>query len=283
MKSTQAVLRRITLVGLSSGLSTIFSGCASPKQGVEVGDPRTSRRITLPAQPEPMSIETAKTALIVVDMQNDFGSKGGMFDRAGIDISGIQKAVAPTARVLASARKAGIKVIYLKMAFRPDLSDAGPPDSPARINHLEKLNVGKAIKAPDGTESRILIRDTWNTAILEELTPQPGDVVIYKNRFSGFYQTDLDANLKRLGIRNLVLTGCTTSVCVDSTIRDAVFRDYRCVLLADCTAEPIGQDLPRSNYEASLLVVRTLLGWTSNSDEFIGALETPCAAAQGSP
>jgi len=227
-----------------------------------------------------MSIDTARTALIVVDMQNDFGSKGGMFDRAGIEISGIQKAVGPTARVLASARKAGIKVIYLKMAFRPDLSDAGPHDSPAWINHLERLNVGKTIKAPNGRESRILIRDTWNTDILQELAPEPGDIVIYKNRFSGFYQTELDAILKRMAIRHLVVTGCTTSVCVDSTIRDAMFRDYRCVLLADCTAEPIGQGLPRSNYDASLLVVRTLLGWTSSSDEFIRALEPPSTAVQ---
>jgi len=215
--------------------------------------------------------------LIVVDMQNDFGSKRGMFDDAGIDISGIQKAVGPTARVLASARKAGIRVIYLKMGFRPDLSDAGPPDSRIRITHH---NVGKTIAAPDGTESRILIRDTWNTDILKELAPEPGDVVIYKNRFSGFYQTELDAILKRMGIRHLVVTGCTTSVCVDSTIRDAMFRDYRCVLLADCTAEPIGQGLPRSNHDASLLVVRTLLGWTSSSDEFIKALETPCTAVK---
>lgn len=269
-EGTRAALRRPSLIWLASAVAIVPAGCLAPRQGV----PCASRRIVLPAQPEPMNIDTAKTALIVVDMQNDFGSKGGMFDRAGIDISGIRKAVLPTARVLASARKAGIKVIYLKMAFRPDLSDAGPPDSPARINHLEHLNVGKIIKAPNGAESRILIRDTWNTDILEELAPKSGDVVIYKNRFSGFYQTDLDAILKRMGIRHLVVTGCTTSVCVDSTIRDAVFRDYRCVLLADCTAEPIGEGLPRSNYEASLLVVRTLLGWTSSSDEFIRALET---------
>jgi ureidoacrylate peracid hydrolase len=277
MKMTQAALRRILLIGLTFAFSAIPSGCASPRQGAGVGDPRASRRITLPAQPEPMSIDTARTALIVVDMQNDFGSKGGMFDRAGIDISEIQKTVGPTARVLASARKAGIKVIYLKMAFRPDLSDAGPHDSPAWINHLERLNVGKTIKAPNGKESRILIRDTWNTEILKELAPEPDDIVIYKNRFSGFYQTELDAILKRMGIRHLVVTGCTTSVCVDSTIRDAMFRDYRCVLLADCTAEPIGQGLPRSNYDASLLVVRTLLGWTSTSDELIRALEASAA------
>lgn len=156
------------------------------------------RAVTLDAKPEPIKVDTARTAVIVVDMQNDFGSKGGMFDRAGIDISGIQRAVAPTARVLASARRAGVKIIYLKMGYRPDLSDLGAPDSVNRARHL-RLGVGQAMRAPDGKESRILIRDTWNTDIVPELKPQANDDVVYKTRFSGFYETDLDARLKRLG------------------------------------------------------------------------------------
>ena len=93
--------------------------------------------VTLDAKPGPISIDPAKTAVVVVDMQNDFGSKDEMFDRAGIDISGIQEAVAPTARVLASARHAGIKIVYLKMGYRPDLSDLGSPDAPNRVRHLK--------------------------------------------------------------------------------------------------------------------------------------------------
>ena len=118
-----------------------------------------------------------------------------------------------------------------------------------------------------------LIRDTWNTDAIDELRPQPEDVVLYKHRFSGFYQTELDDVLRGLGIRDLIFTGCTTSVCVDSTIRDAMFRDYRCVLLADCVGEPIGCELRRSNHEASLLVTQTLFGWVSHSDKFIAAIE----------
>ena len=104
--------------------------------------------------------------------------------------------------------------------------------------------------------------------------------MLYKRRFSGFYQTELDDILGRLGIRNLILTGCTTSVCVDSTIRDAMFRDYRCVLLADCVGEPIGSELPRSNHEASVLTIQTVLGWVSDSERFESALQgRPVAAA----
>ena len=233
------------------------------------------RQATIEASPEPITIDTARTAVIVVDMQNDFGSKGGMFDRAGIDIAPIQRVVAPISRVLESARHTGVKVIYLKMGFRPDLSDIGPPDSPNRLKPA-RLRYGQRMRAPDGTEGRILIRDTWNTEIVDELKPQPEDIVLYKTRFSGFYQTGLDNILKTLNAKFLVVTGCTTSVCVESTVRDAMFRDYSCLLLEDCMAEPIGNvgnDSAGSNHEASLLVVRALFGWVSRSDRFIDALE----------
>ncbi|MBZ5501414.1 MAG: cysteine hydrolase [Acidobacteriia bacterium] len=231
-----------------------------------------SRIIRVDAKPEPIELDAVKTAVIVCDMQNDFGTKGGMFDRAGIDISMIQRAVGPTAKVLASARHAGMKIVYLKMGFHPDLSDLGSEGSPNRVRHL-RLGVGETVRAPNGAEGRILIRDTWNTDIVPELKPQAGDVVVYKHRFSGFYHTDLDAILKQLRVKYLVVTGCTTSVCVESTVRDAMFRDYSCVLLADCTGEPIGYGLPRSNHEASLLTIQSLIGWVSASIEFIRALD----------
>jgi ureidoacrylate peracid hydrolase len=235
------------------------------------------RVISLNAKPEPIAIETTRTAVIVVDMQNDFGAKGGLFERAGLDISMIQKAVGPTAKVLTAARSIGMPIIYLKMGFRPDLSDLGAPESPNRVRHL-LFGVGKAVRAPDGTDSRLLIRDTWNTEVVSELKPQPQDIVVYKHRFSGFYQTDLDIILRQRDVRYLIVTGCTTSVCVESTVRDAMFRDYSCVLLADCMGEPIGDDLPRSNHEASLLVMQTLFGWVSQADEFLRALQLEPAA-----
>ena len=228
---------------------------------------------TLPAKPQPVQLDTARCAVIVIDMQNDFGSEGGMFHRAGIDISMIQRAVGPTKHVLVAARQSGIPVIYLKMAFKADLSDAGPVDSPNFVRH-QFLGVGSVVQSPDGRASRVLVRDTWNTDILSALAPEPMDIVIYKHRFSGFFETELDAYLKRMGAKYLIVTGCTTSICVESTIRDAMFRDYSCVLLEDCTAEPIGQDAQRSNHEASLLSIQVLLGWTSSSKEFVEALET---------
>ena len=233
----------------------------------------TSGVVTVDAKPDPITINPQNTAVIVVDMENDFVSKGGMFDRAGADISGAQKAVAPTAKVLAAARATGMKIIYLRMAYQPDLSDLGAPDSVNRTRHL-KFGVGQTIRAPDGRESRILIRDNWGTDIVNELKPNPGDITIYKTRFSGFYQTELDAILKKFGIKHLIITGVTTSICVDSTVRDAMFRDYLCVLLSDCMSEPIGSNLPRSNHDASLLTAEVLLGWVSDSDRFINAVSS---------
>src|SRR4051812_34550363 len=111
-----------------------------------------SRAITLEAKPDLIAIEPARSAVLVVDMQNDFGAKGGMLDRLGIDISMIQRAVGPTANVLVAARHAGIPIIYLKMGFRPDLSDLGADDAPNRVRHLQ-VGVGESMRAPDGSES----------------------------------------------------------------------------------------------------------------------------------
>jgi len=228
-------------------------------------------QIKLEAKPHPIAVDIAKAALIVVDMQNDFGSKGGLFDHAGVDITSIQKVVPATARAIAAARKTGIKVIFLKMGFRADLSDMGSDDAPNRVRHLH-FGVGQPMKTPDGREGRFLVRDTWGTAIIPELAPAPGDIEIWKTRFSGFYETELDSILKSIGAKHLVFTGCTTSICVESTVRDAMFRDYQCVLLRDCMAEPIGNNLARSNHEASLLSIEVLFGWTASSDEFMKCL-----------
>jgi len=228
------------------------------------------RLVNLDAQPDKLQLDLSQTAVIVVDMQNDFCSKGGLLEFQGVDLTILQPVVPKIRKVLDVARKTGLKVIYLKMGYKPDLSDVGLRGSASWNNNRD---VGKPVKTSTGIEGRILIRDTWNTEIIGELKPEPGDIVLYKTRFSGFYQTDLDSTLKKLGVRFLIVTGCTTSVCVESTIRDAVFRDYSPVLLSDCTAEPIGFNLPHSNYEASLFLIKELLGWVSTSDQFIQSIE----------
>lgn len=227
--------------------------------------------ITLEARPESVAIDPRRTAVLVIDMQNDFGSPGGMFERAGIDISGITAAAVATRPVLQAARAAAIPIVYLKMEHAPDLSDVGPADGPHWIKHRPD-GVGESMIAPDGSESRILVRDTWNTEIVSELAPEPGDPIVSKHRYSGFFQTELDDVLRGLGANYLVVTGCTTSICVESTVRDAMFRDYSCIVLEDCTAEPIGAGLGRTNRDASLLVIETRFGWVSSASAVLEAL-----------
>jgi ureidoacrylate peracid hydrolase len=230
------------------------------------------RVVRIEANPEPIKIDTAKTAVLVVDMQNDFAARGGMFDRAGIDIGIIRTVVEPTAMVLSAARRAHIPIIYIKMQHQlhKDAASTGPLGCRSCRRHLikhQQFSVGAKVKAPDGGDSRVLVKDTWDTQIIGELAPREGDLVIPKHRYSSFYQTSLDDVLKARGVKHLVVTGCTTSVCVESTVRDAMFRDYFCVVLADCTAEPLG------HHNASLLLIEKLFGWVSGSREFISAVD----------
>lgn len=236
------------------------------------------RSVIVDARPEPLAIDSSRTAVVVVDMQNDFGAEGGMFARAGIPITAIAATVDRIAHVLDAARRAGMTVVYLTMQFELDLSDAGAPDAPNFLKH-KPLGVGEVAAAPDGRESRTLVKGTWGTEILPELAPEDADIVVPKHRYSGFFETKLDTILRERGIESLVFTGCTTSVCVDSTLRDAFYRDYRCLLLSDCTGEPIGSDLARSNHDASLLVIETLFGWVSDSRSLLRALEQDHVAA----
>ena len=240
---------------------------------------QATHSVSVDAKPNPLTIDPTKTAVIVVDMQNDFAAEGGMFAEAGIPLSAARAAIEPTACVLAAARAADMKVVYLKMEFDSDLSNLGGPDAPNRIRHLA-FGVGRPVETPGGGSGRFLIKDTWNTDILGELTPEPDDLVISKHRYSGFFETNLDARLKELGIKQLVFTGVTCSVCVESTLRDAFYRDYQCLLLADCTAEPVGSEFARSNHDASLLVIEKLFGWVSDSASLLRALaEQPVATA----
>ncbi len=231
--------------------------------------------VEIDARPARLQIDPLAAALVVVDMQNDFASVGGMFVRAGIDVSSIRAIVEPTALTIDAARRAGVMVCYLKMGFQADLSDAGQPHSPTWLKHLP-FDVGATVESPHGAQSRILIRDTWNTEIISELTPDSGDLVVYKHRYSGFFETPLEAELRRRGIETIFFVGATTSVCVESTVRDAMARDFHCVVIEDCVAEPIGANFERSNHEASLLTLELLFASIANSAAVISAfVSTP--------
>jgi len=233
---------------------------------------RTANRIvTIGAKPSPIAINLSQTAVLVIDMQNDFGAKGGMFDLAGLDLSVIRGAIAPTARIIAAAREQGVPVIYVNEEVRADLSDLATAESPHR-RMSQRMGTGNRMIAPDGREGRIRVEHTWNTEVLPELAPREGDTVVIKRRWSGFYGTELDAKLRGFGARYLIVTGCTTSVCVESTIRDAAFRDYACLLPADCTGQPAMGEPCVSTHDASLLIIARHFGWVTTSQEVLAGL-----------
>ena len=235
-----------------------------------------NQTVEVPARPAPFLLEPTKTAVVVVDMQNDFAAPGGMFDLSGIDITCIQAIVPNVRAVLESARANELPIVYLKMGFGPDLVDAGYPSSPTWLKHAAR-HVGDPVTAPNGEPSRVLVRECWNTDIVDALAPKPDDVVLYKTRYSGFYKTELDDVLRRKGVTGLIVVGATTSVCVDSTVRDAMFRDYHCLIVSDATAEPIAADAPRSNHEATLLTLELLFAHVATSTDLVAALATHTA------
>jgi ureidoacrylate peracid hydrolase len=178
--------------------------------------------VTLRATPAPIDIDLARTAIIVVDMQNSFVSKGGMFDLAGFDITGSAPVIEVNRQLLAAARRRGVKVIYLMMAFKPDLSDAGDPSSPAYHKELAL----RMMRDRPGLAGKLLVENTWDAAIIEALAPQPGEKVIRKTRYDGFCRTELDGHLRAANIRYLLFTGVATNVCVESTARHAFFNEF---------------------------------------------------------
>lgn len=220
--------------------------------------------ITMQARPEPLTIALDRTALIVVDMQNAFASPGGMFDLAGFDISGAAPAIAATRRLLEASRRAGVKVIYLQMSYRPDLGDGGDVASP---NYHKELGMVMMRQRPE-LRGRLLVDNSWDWQIVEALAPQPGDLVVRKSRYSGFCGTGLEATLRAANIRNLLFTGIATNVCVESTARDAFFREFWPILVEDA----MNHSGPDFNRQATLWNFEHVFGWVTQADRVVEAL-----------
>jgi ureidoacrylate peracid hydrolase len=219
----------------------------------------------LNAKPEPVDVDFRQSAVVVVDMQNAFASKGGLLDIAGIDISGAQAVVQSIGALLSSARSAKIPIVFLQMGFKPDLSNSGGPESP---NWHKELALRLMNCRPE-LKGKLLIEGTWDFAVVDELKPRPGDLVIVKNRYSGFARTSLDSELRSRGIRYLLFTGIATNVCVESTLRDAFFLDYWPVLISDA-AMAAG---PPGMHEATLFNVESFFGWTVETREMLAHLQ----------
>jgi ureidoacrylate peracid hydrolase len=217
--------------------------------------------LKLQSKPDPVEVDIAKSAVVVVDMQNAFASKNGMLDIAGADLTGAPRVVDVIGQVVSAARLAGMPVVYLQMGYCADLSDSGGPESP---NWHKELGIRLMNRRPE-LKGKLVTIGTWDFAVVDQLAPQPGDIVIVKTRYSGFARTSLDAELQARGVRYLFFTGIATNVCVESTLRDAYFLDYWPILITDATMAAG----PPAIEEATLFNIETYFGWTVPSVEFL--------------
>jgi ureidoacrylate peracid hydrolase len=220
--------------------------------------------LNINAKPSPVEIDLARAAVVVVDMQNAFLSEGGMFDQAGYDITGAAGAIEANAALLPAMRKAGVKVVYVKMSYNADYSDSGGPQSP---NWHKELGLVLMQDRPE-TWGRYVTEDTWDEEIREDIAPCPEDVVVRKQRYSGFAGTNLDMILKTAGVRYVLYTGVATNVCVESTLRDGYFLDYWPILVSDACNNS-GPDYTRLSSEWN---VEHAFGWVTTTRDILKAL-----------
>jgi ureidoacrylate peracid hydrolase len=220
--------------------------------------------VVLPARPEAIRLDPATTAVIVVDMQNAYATKGGYVDEAGFDVGPAASVIGQIAKVVETARAARMPVVFLQNGWDPDYVEAGTPQSP----NWHKSNALKTMRARPEVAGKFLARGGWDYELVEALTPREGDIRVHKPRYSAFFNSQLDSVLRARGIRTLVFTGIATNVCVESTLRDGFHLEYFGVLLEDATHH-LGPDFIR---DATLYNVEKFFGWVSNVADFCGAL-----------
>jgi len=220
------------------------------------------RKIQVEAEPAPVSIDLAETALLIIDIQKDFVCHGGYGEFLGNDPELLQRVIAPTRKVLQAARANGMTIIHTREGHLPDLSDC-PPTKLDRW--AGGLRIGDA-----GPMGRILIRGEAGHAIVDEVAPLPGEIVIDKPGKNAFFLTNLESQLRTAGIKNLLFAGVTTDVCVGSTVTAANDHGINAIVMADCVAS-----YSPARHAAMLDIIKAqggIFGWVTDSGNILAVL-----------
>jgi len=197
-------------------------------------------------------------------MQNDFCAKGGYLDYKGVDYTQDRKPIDPIRRLVPELRQAGIPIVWLNWGVRPDLLNTSPSLLHAHSQDGEGAGLGDSI--PGGAP--ILVEGSWGAQIVEELSVEPTDIRVTKYRFSGFWDTPLDSILRNLGVNTLLFAGVNADQCVMTTLQDAMFLGYDCLMVEDC----VGTTSPRYCMDATLYNVKLLFGFVTRSEHIAAGL-----------
>lgn len=223
------------------------------------------RPLSFAAEPQHVTLDANKTALLIVDMQNDFCTEGGWMASRGIDIRPNRAPIAPLQAMIAACRAHDIPVVWVNWGVRKDLLNIAP--SLRHAHNPTGLETSLASPVP-GTRSEVIAANSWGAQVVDELDPGDRDIRITKHRFSAFWDCETDAVLRTLGIRSLLIAGVNMDQCVMTTLEDASFLGYDVLLLEDCTATTS----PRYCVDATLYNVKLLFGFVARSEAVIASM-----------
>ena len=225
---------------------------------------RVPHPVSFDAMPQSLTVDIARSAIIVIDMQNDFCHPDGWLSGIGVDVSPARTPIEPLRRLLPVLRDRKVPVIWVNWGNRPDKLNLSP--SVLHVYKPSGRETGIGDPLPNGAP--VLEKDSWAAAIVDELTPEPTDILVDKYRMSGFWDTPLDSILRNLKVQTVFFAGVNSDQCVMSTLQDANFLGYDCIMLEDCAATTS----PSFCAEATVYNVRQCFGFTARSTALLSSL-----------
>lgn len=247
------------------GTSAQYHWRASPTEVDMAMAPPAPVPVRVKAEPQNVVIDLTRTAIVVIDMQNDFCAPGGWVDAIGGDYSSDRAPIAPLQKLLPALRAAEVPVVWVNWGNRPDLANM-PPN---QIHLYKPKGAGIGLGDPlPCSGAPVLQKDSWAAAVVDELAPLPTDIRVDKHRISGFWDTPLDSILRNLGVKSILFAGVNTDQCVLHSLTDANFLGYGCILLEDCCAT----SSPTFCTEATIWNVKKCFGFVSDSQRVLDAL-----------